>query len=88
MFTNLYLLTCLPRFHKIMGSTASGANLDENNNNNSKLNAGKEYICGFSGCTKRYRSSNSLSHHKRSVHKTMCINGSTPIAKPVIEEKE
>lgn len=27
------------------------------------------YICGFSGCTKQYRSSNSLSHHRRSVHK-------------------
>lgn len=71
-----------------MGSNVSGGNLDENNNSTKLNGTVKEYICGFSGCTKRYRSSNSLSHHKRSAHKPMCINSSTPIAKPAIEEKE
>lgn len=71
-----------------MGSGVSGGSLDENNNSTKGNGAVKEYICGFSGCTKRYRSSNSLSHHKRSAHKTMSINSSTPIAKPAIDEKE
>ncbi|KAH9389109.1 hypothetical protein TYRP_008463 [Tyrophagus putrescentiae] len=85
-------LNPLNKYHQIMGSSASSVsgNLDENNNSTKLNGAAKEYICGFSGCTKRYQSSNSLSHHRRSVHKTMCINGSasTPIAKPVIDEKE
>lgn len=54
-----------------MGSNVSGQNLDENNNNSTRLlNGGsKEFICGMVGCNKRYRSSNSLSHHRRSAHK-------------------
>ncbi|KAI2810534.1 Juxtaposed with another zinc finger protein 1 [Blomia tropicalis] len=69
----------LLKYHQIMGSTVSTPNLDENNNNNTNstkfLNgtaAGKEhreFICAISGCTKRYRNSNSLSHHRRSAHR-------------------
>lgn len=69
-----------------MGSNVSGQTLDENNNSTKILNgATKEFICGFSGCTKRYRSSNSLSHHRRSACHTKSI-GSIAIAAKFIDE--
>ena len=78
-----------------MGSTVSTPNLDENNNNNTNstkfLNgtaAGKEhreFICAISGCTKRYRNSNSLSHHRRSAHRFN--NNAIITPKPTADER-
>lgn len=48
-----------------------------------KLNDDKPiYVCGISSCRKQYRSANSLSHHRKSVHKLI-----TSVTKPMIEER-
>lgn len=40
------------------------------------------YVCGISGCRKQYRSANTLSYHRKTVHKLI-----QTVSKPLMEEK-
>lgn len=71
-----------------MGSSVSAQSLDENNNTKLLNGANKiDLLCGVSGCQKRYRSSNSLSHHRRSAHKSQMIGNINIAAKPLIDDR-